>query len=108
MRDKRAKISDNELHYYKNEKLVNHGLSISTRPLFKYFKKRAHSRVYQGQVESFDQFVILLKNNTSQMIYKHAISTIVPSQPVRMHRDAPKDEQSQKPAGAVDTAEHGE
>ncbi len=62
----------------------------------------------QGQVESFDQFVILLKNNTSQMIYKHAISTIVPSQPVRMHREAPKDEQSQQPAGAVDTAEHGE
>ena len=33
----------------------------------------------QGQVESFDQFVILLKNNVSQMVYKHAISTIVPS-----------------------------
>lgn len=33
----------------------------------------------QGQVESFDQFVILLKNNVSQMVYKHAISTIVPA-----------------------------
>lgn len=33
----------------------------------------------QGQVESFDQFVILLKNSVSQMVYKHAISTIVPS-----------------------------
>ena len=31
----------------------------------------------QGQVESFDQFVILLKNQVSQMVYKHAISTIV-------------------------------
>lgn len=41
----------------------------------------------QGQIESFDQFVILLKNNTSQMIYKHAISTIVPSAPVRMVRE---------------------
>jgi|TARA_R110000744_G_scaffold48929_17_gene106567 host factor-I protein len=33
----------------------------------------------QGQVESFDQFVILLKNTVSQMVYKHAISTVVPS-----------------------------
>ncbi len=32
----------------------------------------------QGHIESFDQFVILLKNNISQMVYKHAISTIVP------------------------------
>lgn len=39
----------------------------------------------QGQVESFDQFVILLKNTVSQMVYKHAISTVVPSRPVRLN-----------------------
>src|SRR4029078_4620406 len=33
----------------------------------------------QGLVESFDQFVVLLKNTVSQMVYKHAISTVVPS-----------------------------
>jgi host factor-I protein len=33
----------------------------------------------QGQVESFDQFVVLLKNSVNQMVYKHAISTIVPA-----------------------------
>lgn len=33
----------------------------------------------QGQVESFDQFVVLLKNSVSQMVYKHAISTVVPA-----------------------------
>jgi len=38
----------------------------------------------QGQVESFDQFVILLKNTVSQMVYKHAISTVVPSKPIRL------------------------
>ncbi|WP_188150045.1 RNA chaperone Hfq [Teredinibacter waterburyi] len=38
----------------------------------------------QGQVESFDQFVVLLKNTVSQMVYKHAISTVVPSRPVRV------------------------
>ena len=38
----------------------------------------------QGQIESFDQFVVLLKNTVSQMVYKHAISTIVPSRNVRI------------------------
>ncbi len=38
----------------------------------------------QGQIESFDNFVVLLKNSVSQMIYKHAISTIVPARSVRI------------------------
>lgn len=38
----------------------------------------------QGFIESFDQFVVLLRNNVSQMIYKHAISTVVPSRDVRL------------------------
>ncbi|MNJ74105.1 RNA-binding protein Hfq [compost metagenome] len=38
----------------------------------------------QGQIESFDQFVILLKNTVSQMVYKHAISTVVPSRPISL------------------------
>ncbi|MEL0027393.1 MAG: RNA chaperone Hfq [Perlucidibaca sp.] len=33
----------------------------------------------QGQIESFDQYVVLLKNTGSQMVYKHAISTVVPA-----------------------------
>jgi host factor-I protein len=36
----------------------------------------------QGQVDSFDQYVILLKNTVTQMVYKHAISTIVPARMV--------------------------
>ena len=38
----------------------------------------------QGQIESFDQFVILLKNTVSQMVYKHAISTVVPARNVKV------------------------
>jgi host factor-I protein len=38
----------------------------------------------QGQIDSFDQFVILLKNTVSQMVYKHAISTVVPARNVRI------------------------
>ena len=41
----------------------------------------------QGQVESFDQYVVLLKNTVTQMVYKHAISTVVPSRPVSIHQD---------------------
>ena len=38
----------------------------------------------QGQIDSFDQFVVLLKNSVSQMVYKHAISTVVPSRNIRL------------------------
>ena len=38
----------------------------------------------QGVVESFDQFVVLLRNTVSQMVYKHAISTVVPARNVRV------------------------
>ena len=38
----------------------------------------------QGKVDAFDQFVILLKNNVSQMVYKHAISTIVPTRNINL------------------------
>ncbi len=38
----------------------------------------------QGTVDSFDQFVVLLKNSVSQMVYKHAISTVVPARNVRL------------------------
>jgi host factor-I protein len=41
----------------------------------------------QGKVDSFDQYVIMLKNTVSQMVYKHAISTIVPGKAVRMTQD---------------------
>jgi len=50
----------------------------------------------QGQVESFDQFVILLKSAVSQMVYKHAISTVVPSRmvkvPIQGQGDSPEED----------------
>jgi host factor-I protein len=36
----------------------------------------------QGQVDAFDQYVVLLKNSVTQMVYKHAISTVVPSRAI--------------------------
>jgi host factor-I protein len=38
----------------------------------------------QGTIDSFDQFVVLLKNSVNQMVYKHAISTIVPTRDIRL------------------------
>ena len=46
----------------------------------------------QGQIESFDQFVVLLKNAVSQMVYKHAISTVVPTKNVRLPVDGDEDD----------------
>ena len=55
----------------------------------------------QGQIDSFDQFVVLLKNTVNQMVYKHAISTVVPARTVRL----PSPEE---PEGGVDPAPVGE
>ncbi|MFM6992493.1 MAG: RNA chaperone Hfq [Rhodoferax sp.] len=49
----------------------------------------------QGQIESFDQYVVLLRNTVTQMVYKHAISTIVPGRAVNL---APQD--ASEPAAA--------
>lgn len=45
----------------------------------------------QGQIESFDQFVILLKNTVSQMVYKHAISTVVPAHNIQLPTEEEND-----------------
>jgi host factor-I protein len=39
----------------------------------------------QGHIESFDQYVVLLRNTVTQMVYKHAISTVVPGRAVNFH-----------------------
>ena len=42
----------------------------------------------QGQIDSFDQYVIILKNTVNQMVYKHAVSTIVPSKTVKFQTES--------------------
>ncbi len=44
----------------------------------------------QGYIEAFDQFVVLLKNTVSQMVYKHAISTVVPTRAVELSMPKPE------------------
>lgn len=53
----------------------------------------------QGQIESFDQFVVVLRNSVSQMVYKHAISTVVPSRNMRLPRPDAAERAAEKEAG---------
>lgn len=46
-----------------------------------------------GVVTWFDNYCVLLrKDNLSQLIYKHAISTILPSQPVNLFAESQENE----------------
>ena len=61
----------------------------------------------QGTVESFDQFVVLLRNQVSQMVYKHAISTVVPSRNVRIGNVHEGHEGHDEPSDASTAADAG-
>ncbi len=37
-----------------------------------------------GMIKGFDNFVILLKQENQQLVYKHAISTIIPEKPLEI------------------------
>ncbi|MBA2710923.1 MAG: RNA chaperone Hfq [Tatlockia sp.] len=47
-----------------------------------------------GVIDSFDQYVLMLKNSVTQMVYKHAISTVVPTRAVQLPVDAGEDDGS--------------
>lgn len=55
----------------------------------------------QGQIESFDQYVVLLKNTVSQMVYKHAISTVVPTRNPRTDGATPNPNYPSAPIGVM-------
>jgi len=38
----------------------------------------------KGMIKGFDNFVILLKENSQSLIYKHAVSTIVPERDIEI------------------------
>ncbi len=42
----------------------------------------------KGVIKGFDSFVILLKETTQQLIYKHAVSTIVPEKEIDLRVDS--------------------
>lgn len=48
----------------------------------------------QGKVDSFDQFVVLLRSSVTQMVYKHAISTIVPMRDPKPYESSAEDREN--------------
>ena len=82
-------------YYLKNEEhTMSKGHSLQDPYLNALRKERIPVSIFlvngiklQGQIESFDQFVILLKNTVSQMVYKHAISTVVPARNVKLPQE---------------------
>ena len=62
----------------------------------------------QGQIESFDQFVIFLKNTVNQMVYKHAISTVVPARSVSHHNSNGGHHAAQTPDAAAEVETQAE
>ena len=69
MENKDRKLQDLYLNHLRKEKIpVTIFLVSGTR--------------LKGTIKGFDNFVVLLKQNTQQLIYKHAISTIVPEKEV--------------------------
>jgi host factor-I protein len=80
----------------RSERMSNKGQMLQDPFLNTLRKEHVQVSIYlvngiklQGQIESFDQYVVLLKNTVTQMVYKHAISTVVPSRPVTMPHHAP-------------------
>jgi host factor-I protein len=65
MSNKNLNLQDHYLNYLRKEKIpVSVYLVNGTR--------------LKGVIKGFDNFVILLKQNVQQLIYKHAVSTISP------------------------------
>ena len=73
----------------KKKPTSNKGASLQDPFLNKLRQEKVPVSIYllngiklQGKIESFDQYVVLLSNTVTQMVYKHAISTIVPGRKV--------------------------
>jgi host factor-I protein len=90
-------VSSIPLHFLNTENIVSNKGQLLQDPFLNALR-REHIPVsiylvngikLQGQVESFDQYVVLLRNTVTQMVYKHAISTIVPGRAVNL---APPDQ----------------
>ena len=78
------------LHQKNTENIVNNKGQLLQDPFLNLLRKEhvpvsiylVNGIKLQGQIESFDQYVVLLRNTVTQMVYKHAISTIVPGRAV--------------------------
>ena len=54
-----------------------------------------------GTIKGFDNFVILMKQENQQLVYKHAISTIIPERPLELLEGAEPKKEAEPAAGAA-------
>lgn len=54
-----------------------------------------------GTIKGFDNFVILMKQENQQLVYKHAISTIIPEKPIDLLESTEPKKEAEQPAGTV-------
>lgn len=62
-------LQDNYLNYLRKEKI----------PVVVYLTNGVRLK---GTIKGFDNFVIVIKETSQQLIYKHAVSTIIPEKDV--------------------------
>jgi host factor-I protein len=67
--NKNQSLQDNYLNQLRKEKM----------PVVVYLTNGVRLK---GVIKAFDSFVILLKETSQQLIYKHAVSTIVPEKDI--------------------------
>jgi host factor-I protein len=80
MNNKDRKLQDTYLNYLRKERIpVTIFLVNGTR--------------LKGTIKGFDNFVVVLKQNTQQLIYKHAISTISPEKEVVLKLESEKEKE---------------
>jgi host factor-I protein len=68
---KSLNLQDIYLNYLRKEKL----------PVIIYLTNGVRLK---GTIKGFDNFVVLLKESTESLVYKHAISTIVPEKEIEI------------------------
>jgi host factor-I protein len=72
--NKSQNLQDNYLNQLRKEKV----------PVIVYLTNGVRLK---GVVKGFDNFVILLKESSQQLIYKHAVSTIIPEKDIDLRSE---------------------
>jgi host factor-I protein len=89
---------DPDLHQHSGAAMSNNKGLLLQEPFLKAVRKeKVAVSIYlvngiklQGHIDSYDQYVVLLRNSVTQMVYKHAISTIVPARAVNLGLKSPE------------------
>lgn len=74
----------------KNQSLQDHFLNQLRKEKMPVVIYLTNGVRLKGVIKAFDSFVILVKETTQQLIYKHAVSTIVPERDIDIRSESPQ------------------